>query len=270
LNIAEIHAHLERESHIREKIRDEVVELEKKIRSMTGTMNKIHSTLPKDVPALINTVKPTLQMCRSHSARLAELVPPNQFWRWKELWAKHLQSAVFVAALIQFLESGTLLSLPDINRILGLEEEWNDRFYIQIEDYLHGLISLINELSRLAVNMVTLGSYDAPFRISAFTKDLAAGFSLLNLKNDLLRRRFDSIKYDLKKIEEVVYDVTLRNLNAPIQSAVLAASPNPQGSSPAQPTTCQTHSGASSSQSGAVQSVAIGTQSAGSSVQLEI
>jgi hypothetical protein len=71
---------------------------------------------------------------------------------------------------------------------------------------------------------VTLGDYEAPIRISVFVKNLFAGFSMasphicasfarltfvtlstglkLNLKNDTLRRRFDSLKYDLKKIEE--------------------------------------------------------------------
>ena len=67
---------------------------------------------------------------------------------------------------------------------------------------------------------MTLGDYEAPLRISVFVKDLFAGFSMvtflnvfivgfdissfrkLNLKNDTLRRRFDSLKYDLKKIEE--------------------------------------------------------------------
>lgn len=37
---------------------------------------------------------------------------------------------------------------------------------------------------------------------------------LLNLKNDLLRKRYDSIKYDLKKIEEVVYDINIRKLSS--------------------------------------------------------
>lgn len=53
----------------------------------------------------------------------------------------------------------------------------------------------------------------------------------LNLKNDTLRRRYDSLKYDIKKIEEgkwytllahgelmgriVVYDVSLRKLASP-------------------------------------------------------
>lgn len=70
---------------------------------------------------------------------------------------------------------------------------------------------------------MTLGDYEAPLRISVFVKDIFAGFSMvtllkafiagfdlpssrnlikLNLKNDTLRRRFDSLKYDLKKIEE--------------------------------------------------------------------
>ena len=81
---------------------------------------------------------------------------------------------------------------------------------------------------------MTLGDYQVPLRISHFVKDLHAGFQVLNLKNDVLRKRSDSIKYSVsmalpgqndkptidadvavlkvKKIEEVVYDLSLRNL----------------------------------------------------------
>jgi len=62
------------------------------------------------------------------------------------------------------------------------------------------------------VNAVTAGDYARPMRIAKFVGDLDAGFRLLNLKNDSLRKRFDVLKYDLKKIEEVVYDVTIRGL----------------------------------------------------------
>ena len=41
---------------------------------------------------------------------------------------------------------------------------------------------------------------------------------LLNLKNDTLRKKFDGIKYDLKKVEEVVYDLSIRGLNKPAPS----------------------------------------------------
>jgi hypothetical protein len=81
------------------------------------------------------------------------------------------------------------------------------------------------------VNSVTLGDYARPLMISQFIKDIHAGFQLLNLKNDSLRKRSDSIKYSvrfskylrrtvytdginkqLKKVEDVVYDLSLRNL----------------------------------------------------------
>lgn len=87
-----------------------------------------------------------------------------------------------------------------------------DAFHITIEDYLLALISNIDELSRLAMNSVTLGDTELAVRISSFIKDLHAGFQMLNLKNDILRKRVDSIKYAVKKVEDVVYDLSLRNL----------------------------------------------------------
>jgi len=80
--------------------------------------------------------------------------------------------------------------------------------YIQVENFL-------SYKARLAVNSVTLGNYTRPLEISEFVSSLSAGFQLLNLKNDALRRKFDSLKYDLKKIEEVVYDISIRGLNKP-------------------------------------------------------
>ena len=44
---------------------------------------------------------------------------------------------------------------------------------------------------------------------------------LLNLKNDNLRKKFDGIKYDLKKVEEVVYDLSIRGLNKPVVKQVV-------------------------------------------------
>lgn len=56
---------------------------------------------------------------------------------------------------------------------------------------------MVEELSRLAVNSVTLGDYHRPLEINNFIKDLFAGFQLLNLKNDILRKRSDGIKYSV-------------------------------------------------------------------------
>ncbi len=60
------------------------------------------------------------------------------------------------------------------------------------------------------MNSVILEDYQRPLAISTFLSDVTAGFRLLNLKNDFLRKKFDSLKYDVKKVEEVVYDVSIR------------------------------------------------------------
>lgn len=59
---------------------------------------------------------------------------------------------------------------------------------------------MVEELSRLAVNSVTLGDYHRPLEINNFIKDLFAGFQLLNLKNDILRKRSDGIKYSVSSL----------------------------------------------------------------------
>lgn len=81
-----------------------------------------------------------------------------------------------------------------------------------------GLLQLSSELARLAVNSVTSGDYNRPLQIAKFVGELNAGFRLLNLKNDSLRKRFDALKYDVKKIEEVVYDLSIRGLKPGTQS----------------------------------------------------
>jgi hypothetical protein len=87
-----------------------------------------------------------------------------------------------------------------------------DAFHLTIEEYLLSIISLLEDLARLARNSVTLGDFSRPLRISQFIKDVHAGFQILNLKNDILRKRSDGIKYKVKEVEDVVYDLSLRGL----------------------------------------------------------
>ncbi|KAG9035598.1 hypothetical protein FRB95_011004 [Tulasnella sp. JGI-2019a] len=192
-------SNLEEESRTREHLRDAINAYERKIRAMVGILNKIHSN-PN--PGLLITIQPLLDDTHENLAAIAASVKPNEYWRVKDMWARPLQQAVFVVALCEWLTSGTLITMTNTGSRLGIQAAWADRLVLSTEDYLHGVITLINELSRLAVNSVTMGGYDMPFKISSFVKDLHAGFSMLNLKNDALRRRFDSIKYDVKRIEE--------------------------------------------------------------------
>jgi len=83
---------------------------------------------------------------------------------------------------------------------------------LELENYLVGVTFLTPELARLCVNSVIAGDYEQPKKIADFVNDLYNGYQLLNLKNDFLRKRFDGMKYDLKKIEEINLEVSLRGL----------------------------------------------------------
>ena len=85
---------------------------------------------------------------------------------------------------------------------------FNQKLYF----FRSGVIQLSNELSRFTVNCVTNGDLQRPMKIQVFLQEVLEGFRLLNLKNDNLRKKFDSIKYDMKKVEEVVYDLSIRGL----------------------------------------------------------
>ena len=121
--------------------------------------------------------------------------------------------------LVHYLREDRLLFLADTAKQLGMTQDQelrDEKLYLDFEDYLSGVIQLSNEMSRFTVNCVTNGDFQRPMKISAFLQEVLEGFRLLNLKNDSLRKKFDSIKYDMKKVEEVVYDLSIRGLVKPI------------------------------------------------------
>lgn len=145
---------------------------------------------------------------------------PNSIYRSRLYPSDQLQT--FNILLCGFLggfgktETGQLLTIEEVGSVMNVPVNVKDRdtFHLTIEEYLLALISLVEELSRLARNSVTLGDYRRPLQISQFIKDVHAGFQILNLKNDSLRKRSDGIKYKVKEVEDVVYDLSLRGLLA--------------------------------------------------------
>ncbi|EEH22007.2 hypothetical protein PABG_04218 [Paracoccidioides brasiliensis Pb03] len=154
---------------------------------------------------------------------LVSVASQHPFYKYHHIWSRELQNLVFTIQFCAWLgglqdardeKAKGFMTIEEVGQFLGVPVNLKDQdsFHLSIEDYLQALISLIEELSRLAVNSVTLGDYSRPLQISKFVSDLFAGFQLLNLKNDSLRKRFDGIKYNVKKVEDVVYDLALRNL----------------------------------------------------------
>jgi translin len=75
---------------------------------------------------------------------------------------------------------------------------------VETEDYLCGLCDLIGELVRKAVNEVINQNVDKAIEIRNLVDNLYGEFLMFNLRNGELRKKMDSIKWNLKKLDEVV------------------------------------------------------------------
>ncbi|XP_032791762.1 translin [Daphnia magna] len=206
---------LDADQDLREEIRLIVRELDTTGREVSLILQQIHQEDGlRQIEELCLKAKVTLAKANIHFSNLASKIPPNQYFRFNDHWRYVMQRYSFLAALIFFLESEKLALHSDVGKLLQVPIKEENGFHLDVEDYLSGLLQLASELSRLAVNSVTAGNYDLPIRISRFVSELNGGFRLLNLKNDSLRKRFDALKYDVKKIEEVVYDLSIRGLRS--------------------------------------------------------
>ncbi|KAJ3416180.1 hypothetical protein HDV05_002825 [Chytridiales sp. JEL 0842] len=162
-----------------------------------------------------DSVLPLFEAFRTQIAALSALIPTDQYFKYNGMWNFTIQSACFLAALWVYLKEERLVTTEEVEKMLGAKVDLKSDspgFHISIEEYLHGLISLTSELTRLAVNSVTFSDFQRPLKIQKFVSDLHSGFQLLNLKNDTLRKRFDGLKYEVKRVEEIVYDISVRGL----------------------------------------------------------
>jgi len=74
------------------------------------------------------------------------------------------------------------------------------------EDYLMGICDLTGELARKAVTIAHKNPKEVE-KIKALVEEIFGEFLKFNLRNSELRKKSDSIKWNLKKLEEVMYDI---------------------------------------------------------------
>ncbi|GJC98659.1 translin [Colletotrichum higginsianum] len=221
-NMGEIFEHLkdkiDEDQQVRDQMSQTVQKLDRAISYVQGLLSRIHAT-PRE-----QYVQAGIQKEIEVIGELEEIASKHPYYKYNQKWNRQVQNAIFTVLLCGWLGGLTsdgkpgpiarLLTLEEVGSIFKVPVNLKDRdaFHLTIEEYLLALTDLTQELSRLATNAVTLSDFAMPVEISSFVKDLFAGFQLLNLKNDILRKRVDAVKYDVKRVEDVVYDLTLRNL----------------------------------------------------------
>ncbi|KAB0361404.1 hypothetical protein FD754_005560 [Muntiacus muntjak] len=170
-----------------------VYSLEQTAREILTLLQGVHRGAGfQDIPKRCLEAREHFGTVKTHLTSWKTRFPAEQCYRFHQHWRFVRQRLVFLAAFVVSLESETLVAREAVTEILGAEPDREKGFHLDVEDSLSGLLALASERSRLSRD---------------------SGFRLLNLKNDSLRKRHDGLKYDVKKVEEVLYDLSIRGFN---------------------------------------------------------
>jgi len=82
---------------------------------------------------------------------------------------------------------------------------------VDMHSYLPGICDLVGELFRKAMNDAIKGNYDSVFKIKDFVTDLYAELMQFDWRS-AHRRKFDSIKYNLEKLEDLCVQLKLKRM----------------------------------------------------------
>uniref|UniRef100_A0A0E0QZP3 Translin n=1 Tax=Oryza rufipogon TaxID=4529 RepID=A0A0E0QZP3_ORYRU len=210
-------AQLDESSTLRDRIRAVVSEVESASRVACAALLLVHQPVP--LADVLGKAKAQVEVIKGLYSRLAEILKecPGQYYRYHGDWRSETQAVVSMLAFMHWLETGGLLMHAEAQEKLGCMPGPCDGGVVHIDCVLclmklKGLCFMSNDFPRYVVNRVTAGDYDCPRKVLTFLTDLHASFRMLNLRNDFLRKKFDGMKYDLRRVEEVYYDVKIRGL----------------------------------------------------------
>jgi predicted translin family RNA/ssDNA-binding protein len=107
-----------------------------------------------------------------------------------------MQEFVEAACFYEFVKRRRLLTPKDLG--------------VDAENYLLGVCDLTGELVRKAINAAIKGNYYESINIKNFVSELYGELMQFDFRNSELRKKFDGIKYDLKKLEDLALQLKLK------------------------------------------------------------
>lgn len=116
-----------------------------------------------------------------------------------------LRYGAYSASLEEYAEAKTFLSFLEKGKLVTAKE-----LGIEAEEYLLGLCDLTGELVRYTVLRATAKDAKAVKAAREIVDAIHTELLQFDLRNGELRKKYDSVKYNLQKIENVLYELTLK------------------------------------------------------------
>lgn len=115
------------------------------------------------------------------------------------------REGAFRAALEEYAEAKFFYNVLAGKKIDFLEEE-----ELNYESYLCAICDLTGELVRKAVNQATKRKFREVEKYRDTVEEIIGELIKLNLNNGHLRSKFDDAKRNLRRLEEMLYDIKIK------------------------------------------------------------
>ena len=123
----------------------------------------------------------------------------------KELPAERFDAGIQNVAVQEYVEALTLLAVVNGENIPTRKE-----LEVDTENYLLGLCDLTGELVRKSVNTAIKGNKEEALKMKEIVEEIYGEFLKFEFRNGELRKKSDSIKWNLNKLEQLAYDLKIK------------------------------------------------------------
>ena len=120
---------------------------------------------------------------------------------------KLLYSGSTRIAVQEYVEALAYYEFVKNGKVIDYSRDFMDEEY-----YLLGLCDLTGELVRKAVNSGLKEKYKMIVKIREIVDEIYSHLMQLDLRNSELRRKFDGIKWDLRKLDDLVFQLKIKGV----------------------------------------------------------
>jgi translin len=118
----------------------------------------------------------------------------------------HLASTgAYLEAIEEYVEASCYYSL-----LAKKELPTPKQLGVDIDSYIPGLCDLVGELVRKAINSAIQNDTKTALEIREFVTQVYQELMLFDFRNSPVRRKFDSIKYGLEKLEDLALQIKMK------------------------------------------------------------
>ena len=177
--------HINKEMQLFDKRRDEMLQkCHEAIRFSKRVIYAIHRD-DKDVDHLVKELKDKIKNIRTRGE--LQFIP------------------TYKVAMQEYVEAIVFYDFVKNNKVPTQRE-----LYVSAPDYLSGLCDLTGELMRKATYFAINGKVSEASRMKELVDKIYEQFLLLDIRDNDLRKKFDSVKYNLQKLEDLILHMERR------------------------------------------------------------